>query len=191
MKNKRTVTLADYKQLQKEVHKANLRIDRIKAKYGDQAWATTNLYSKLDNKMINAISPYSGNIRLRKSMNQAQLNAIRRATKEFLTSKTSTLTGIKQVRKTVQQSLKASLSDDDIQLTDKEVQALYRLVEDKDLKTTVDYVGASTLWRLIIDAKNKKMSERDWNKILRDYNINGNDLDLKNDLSRIFNEYIK
>lgn len=191
MKNKKTVTLADYKQLQKEVSKANQRIARIQSKYGDSAWATNNLYAKLDNKLINAINPYSGSIKLRKNMNQAQLNAVRRATKEFLSSKTSTLRGISQVKKDVRDSLRASLSDDNIQLTDKEVQALYRLVEDKDLQTTVDYVGASTLWRLIIDAKQKNMNERDWNKVLRDYNISGNDLDLKKDLSRIFNDYVK
>ena len=31
---------------------------------------------------------------------------------------------------------------------------------------------------------------KNWFNLLKDYNINGNDLDIKNDLSRIFNDYI-
>ena len=70
------------------------------------------------------------------------------------------------------------------------MQSLFRIVEDDDIKTTVDFIGASTLWRLMINAKEKNMNENDWFNLLKDYNINGNDLDIKNDLSRIFNDYI-
>lgn len=188
---KKLVSYGDYKELVKRVRIANQRIRRIQERYGDNAWAVRNLTDKLDNKLINAISPYSGEIRIRKNMNQAQLNAIRKATNDFLDkSKTSTLVGIRRAKENVLQGLRVSLSDDNIQLSDKEMQSLFRIVEDDDIKTTVDFIGASTLWRLMINAKEKNMNENDWFNLLKDYNINGNDLDIKNDLSRIFNDYI-
>lgn len=188
---KKIISYGDYKELVKRVKIANQRIRRIQERYGDNAWAVRNLTDKLDNKLINAISPYSGEIRIRKNMNQAQLNAIRKATNDFLDkSKTSTLVGIRRAKENVLQGLRASLSDDTIQLSDQEMQSLFRIVEDDDIKTTVDFIGASTLWRLMINAKEKNMNENDWFNLLKDYNINGNDLDIKNDLSRIFNEYI-
>lgn len=188
---KKLISYGDYKELVKRVRIANQRIRRIQERYGDNAWAVRNLTDKLDNKLINAISPYSGEIRIRKNMNQAQLNAIRKATNDFLDkSKTSTLVGIRRAKENVLQGLRASLSDDNIQLSDQEMQSLFRIVEDDDIKTTVDFIGASTLWRLMINAKEKNMNENDWFNLLKDYNINGNDLDIKNDLSRIFNDYI-
>ena len=187
---KKYITYGEYKDIVKDVRIANQRIRRIQSRYGDNAWAVRNLTDKLDNKLIKAINPYSGEIRIRKNMNQAQLNAVRRATKEFLDAKTSTLVGIRHAKENVLSGLRASLSDDEITLSDKEMQALFRIVEDEDIKTTVEFVGASTLWRLMIDAKEKNMNENDWFNLLKDYNINGNDLDIKDDLSRIFNNYV-
>lgn len=187
---KKYITYGEYKDIVSDVRKANQRIRRIQSRYGDNAWAVRNLTDKLDNKLIKAINPYSGEIRIRKNMNQAQLNAVRRATREFLDAKTSTLVGIRHAKENVLSGLRASLSDDEITLDDKEMQALFRIVEDEDIKTTVEFVGASTLWRLMIDAKEKNMNENDWFNLLKDYNINGNDLDIKDDLSRIFNNYV-
>lgn len=188
---KRYVSLAQYNKIRKDVSIANQRIRRIQAKYGDSAWAVANLYDKLDTNVIKAINPYSGEIRMNKKMSDAQLNAIRSATDEFLKSKTSKLSGIKQAKANMISSLRSSLSTEDVELTDKEAQALYRLVEDKDLRTTTEYIGASKLWDLMIDAKAKRATEDEWYKMLIDYNAFGKDLDMKNDLKRIYDLYIK
>lgn len=188
---RRYVSLEQYNNIRKEVDKANKRIRRIQAKYGDKAWAVANLTEKLDRQpLINAINPYSGEIKLNKSMSDATLNAVRSATNEFLKSKTSTLRGIKEAKENMISSLKSSLSTDDIQLTDREAQALYRIVEDKNLRDTAEYIGASQLWDLMIEAKVKRASEDEWYKMLIDYNAFGKDLDMKNDLQRIYDEYI-
>lgn len=188
---KRYVSLAQYNKIKKDVSIANQRIRRIQAKYGDNAWAVANLTDKLDNKVIQAISPYSGEIRINKKMSDAQLNAVRSATDEFLKSKTSKLSGIKQAKANMISSLRSSLSTEDVELTDKEAQALYRLVEDKNLRTTTEYIGASKLWALLIDAKAKRATEDEWYKMLIDYNAFGKDLDMKDDLKRIYDLYIK
>lgn len=206
------VSLTDYKAIVKDVRKANQRIARIQKRYGENAWALNNLYDKLDNKMINAISPYSGEISIKKNMSNAQLNAVRRATKEFLSSKTSTIRGIENVKKEVKEGLKRVFNDDRLNVSDSEINALYRIVEDKDLRTTAELIGASTLWRLVIDARNKNMNKKEWNELLKSYNVDdlinknwddvmedyiekGNDLDIKFDvksaLDKIYKDVVK
>ena len=190
---RRYVSLSQYKNIVKDVRKANQRIRRIQSKYGDNAWAVSNLTAKLNTNVIKAINPYSGEIRINKRMSDAQLNAIRSATNEFLQSKTSKLTGIKQAKANMIDSLKSSLSieDENFYLTDKEAQALYKVVEDRNLRDTAEYIGASKLWDLMIDAKRKNATEDQWYEMLLNYNAFGKDLDAKNDLKRIFDLYIK
>lgn len=188
--SKSIITLADYKDIQKEVRKANQKIRRIQAKYGDDAWAVHNVTEKLSSNLINAINPYSGEIRIRKTMNQSQLNAVRRATNEFLRSKTSSITGIKEAKKNMQDSLKSTLSDENFELTDREAQALYRAVEDRDLRSTAEYIGASTLWSELIDAQKKNKSKDQFYESLLQHNIVLNDLDMVDDLERIYNIYM-
>lgn len=187
----RYVSLAQYNKIRNDVTKANQRIRRIQERYGDNAWAVANLTAKLDTKVIHAINPYSGEIKLNKRMSDAELNAIRSATDEFLKSKTSKLTGIKQAKENMITSLKSSLSTDDIELTDREAQALYRIVEDRNLRNTAEFIGASKLWDLMIDAKAKRATEDQWYEMLLNYDAFGNDLDMKNDLKRIYDDYIK
>lgn len=206
------VSLTDYKAIVKDVRKANQRIARIQKRYGDNAWAVNNLYGKLDTKMIHAISPYSGEISIKKNMSNAQLNAVRRATKEFLASETSTIRGIENVKKKVKEGLQRVFNDDKLDVSDQEINSLYRIVEDKDLRTTAELTGASTLWRLVIDARNKNMNKKEWNDQLKKYNVDelidknwdevmedyldkGNDLDIKFDvksaLDKIYKEVVK
>ena len=191
MDKRRYVTVEQYREIRKKVNIANERIRKIQTKYGDKAWAISDLTAKLYRPpLINAINEYSGEIKLNKRMTDATLNAVRSATEEFLKAKTSTLTGIRQAKENMISALKSSLSTDKVELTDKEAQALYRLVEDRNLRTTTEYIGASTLWGLIIDAKSKRATEDQWYQMLLDYNAFGKDLDMKNDLQRIYDEYI-
>lgn len=187
----KTFNLGDYRALQKEIHKANQRITRIESRYGEGAWAIRELYGKLDAPVAKAITPF-GQIRITKDMSQAQLNLVRRSVKDFLKSKTSTLTGIRQTRNNIMSGLKQSLSaTEDIKLTDKEIEALFKLVEDKDTRGTVEKIGASTMWKLLIDAREKKANKTDFLVKVKQYYNYSNDQDVKSDLSDFYKKYIK
>lgn len=187
----KTINLGDYRELQKEIHKANQRITRIESRYGEGAWAIRELYGKLDTSVAKAITPF-GQIRVTKDMSQAQLNLVRRSTREFLKSKTSTLTGIRQTRNNIMDGLKRSLSStEDVELSDREIQALFRLVEDKDTRSTVEKIGASTMWKLLIDAREKKDNKTDFLVKVKQYYNYSNDQDVKSDLSDFYKKYVK
>lgn len=187
----KTFNLKDYRALQKEIHKANQRITRIEQRYGEGSWAIHDLYGKLDSPVGRAITPF-GQIRITKDMSQAQLNLVRRSVKEFLKSKTSTLTGIRQTKNNIMNGLKQSLSaSEDITISDREMEALFKLVEDKDTRGTVEKIGASTMWKLLIDAREKKSNKLDFLAKVKQYYNYSNDLDVKRDLADFYKKYIK
>ena len=186
----KTFNLQDYRSLQKEIHKANQRITRIESRYGEGSWAIHDLYGKL-NMARKAITPF-GQIRITRDMSQAQLNLVRRSVKEYLKSKTSTLTGIRETKNNIMDGLQRSLSStQDVNISDKEIEALFKLVEDKDTRGTVEKIGASTLWKLMIDSKEKKDNKLDFLARVKEYYNYTNDLDVKDDLKNFYNTYIK
>lgn len=181
----------NYEQLKKQVIKTNKAITRIEKQYGEASWGINNLYNKLNNEVFKGVTK-SGKIRLNKSMSDIQLKAIEKATSKFLENKkTSTLTGIKGVVKDVKSSLKATYGDMGNKLTNKEVNMLYDLVEDKDKRSITEQIGASEIWATIIQAKEQKL---DYNKfedlINRRSSADLNDLDAKAFLEDIYNKYI-
>lgn len=181
----------NYEKLKKQVIKTNKAITRIEKQYGESSWGINNLYNKLNNDVFQGVTK-SGKIRLNKSMSDIQLKAIEKATGKFLENKkTSTLTGIKGVVKDVKSSLKATYGDMGNKLTNKEVNMLYDLVEDKDKRTITEQIGASDLWATIIQAKEQKL---DYNKfeelISKRSSADINDLDTKAFLEDIYNRYI-
>lgn len=145
----------NYDSLKKKVLRANKAIERIEKKYGEDSWGVNRLYNKLDNETFKGITK-SGRIRLNKNMSDVQLKAIEKATNNFLEhKKTSTLKGIKGVIKEVKSSLKGTLESMERPLTDREINKLYDLVDDKDKRVTTEQIGASTIWTTLTEAKEK------------------------------------
>lgn len=184
-------TNKDYNNLIKDVRKANQRIQRIQRKYGESSWAVNQLYEKIDNKNINAISVLSGNIRINKNMSDIQLKAIQKATTKFLESQTSTLRGVNKAVKNMKDSIKARYSDIDNQLSDKDAEKLYSFLENKDLRGTVESIGASDIWPKTIQAKEMNLSKDEFIELFKEDNLDINDLDVRKDLETIYNKYMQ
>lgn len=176
----------EYNELKKQVNKANRYIANIQRKYGENSWAINKLYDKIDNNLINGVNLLTGGIRLNKSMSKGALNTIRNATKDFLASKTSTIGGIEQVRNSVIKSLRKHYNDENINITRKDAEKLYSIVEDKDLRDTVEKIGASELWGLGINAKQKNMSEKQFLDSVKKHIDFENDVGIKEDLLKIY-----
>ena len=79
-----------YNELRKLVKKANQRLVRLERFTGRQnSWASKILRNKLDTVKLNAWT-VKNRIRINKNMSIKQLKAIKRATENFINSKTST-----------------------------------------------------------------------------------------------------
>ena len=180
-----------YNNLVKDVRKANQRIQKIQARYGENSWAITDLYNKLDNKQINAISTLSGSIKINKAMSDIQLKAIEKAVKNFLSpeTKTSTLRGIKKVIKTTKISLQQTLSDRNNIISESDIEKLYKLVEDKTYRDMTEKMNASTVWARLVQAKEQNKTENQFINLFKN-SSDIKDSSVREYLSEIYNKYM-
>lgn len=183
-------SLGDYEKLLKDVRKANQRIQKIQGRYGESSWAVNQLYEKIDNNNINGISTLTGNIRISRNMSDIQLKAIQKATNIFLNSQTSTLRGVKKAINNMQDALKKNYSDVNKPLSDKDAEKLYNILENRDVRNTVEQIGASETWTRVLRAKEQDLNKDKFIDLFKNSKVDINDLDVKADLERIYQIYM-
>ena len=204
-----------YKQVQKQVIETNKRLEKLsrgydvnkavrnpktgryeraskevkRVSYERGTWASKKLINRLETSTLDAWS--GGKVKISKDMTITQLRAVQKATNQFMTSKTSTLKGIQSVKESTKASLKATLSDEDMEeITEDEVETMYSMLSDDDFKFLSDKVGASTAWSLIEDAKESNDTEKGWINRLNRYAFEINDVDMRAKALAIYNKYI-
>lgn len=183
--------LEDYNKLVKDVKIANQRIQKLQDRYGENSWAINQLYSKINTNKLNAISGKTGGIKVNKSMSDIELKAIQKATSEFLENKkTSTLRGVRSTIKNTKESLKATFGDEAHQISDKDVNFLYDLVEDKNKRDITENIGASEVWAKLIQAKEQNLKLSEFKELFSE-DIDINDSDVKSYLREIYYKYKK
>ena len=182
----------EYEKLKKDVVRANNAISRIEKRYGEDSWGVSRLYNKLDNEMFKGITK-SGRIKLNKNMSDIQLKAIQKATHNFLSGKTSTIKGIEGVKKEVNDSIRATYSDIGNNLTNKEVNTLYDLVDDKDKRAIIskDEIPPSDIWTTLVQAKEQGLSKNQFIDLLEKRSqLDIRDEDVLRFLEDMFNKYM-
>lgn len=143
-------------------------------------------------KKLSIVDQYNENtnrITLRGNESYQELIELDRTTKKFLQSKTSTITGIKEVEKTIKQNIKNKM--DEFDLSKDEVETLYNFFEDEDFNYIRKYIDPSDLWVFIENAKQENMYVEDWLKNIEDYigsDVFGRDDDLRDRLINIYNK---
>lgn len=204
-----------YKQVQKQVIETNRRLEKLsrgydvnkavrnlktgrferaskevkRVSYERGTWASKKLINRLETSTLDAWS--GGKVKISKDMTITQLRAVQKATSQFMASKTSTLKGIQSVKESTKASLKATLSDEDLEeITEDEVETMYNMLSDTDFRFLSDKVGASTAWSLIEDAKESNDTEKGWINRLKRYAFEINDVDMKAKALAIYNKYI-
>lgn len=183
--------LEDYNKLTKEVKVANQRIQKLQDRYGENSWAINQLYNKINTDKLNAISSKTGGIKISKNMSDIELKAIQKATEEFLENKkTSTLRGVKSTIRNTKESLKATFGDQAHNMTDKEINYLYNLVEDKNMRDITEQIGASEVWARLIQAKEQNLKSSEFKDLFKE-DIDINDKDVKEYLREIYYKYKK
>lgn len=213
--NKSTSKSDLFRQVQKQVRETNKRLEKLsrgydvnkavrnpktgkfervskevkRVSYYAGTWASKKLINRLETSTLDAWS--KGKVKIRENMTVTQLRAVQKATSQFMTSNTSTLKGIKSVKESTKESLKSTLSNEDLEeISDSEVETMYNMLSDNDFKFLSDKVGASTAWSLIEDAKEKNDTENGWINRLNRYAFEINDVDTRNKALAIYNKYI-
>ena len=179
-----------YKELKKLSKRANQRLVRLEREFGKDTWASKKLRNRLETEVLNAWTK-DGRVRLNKSMSMTQMRAVIKATEQFLTSKTSTVGGVKKVKKTTISGLAKSLGTDGESLTNEEAEALYDMLSDDYVTDLLKYIPASEFWSLIQDAKEQNDTQEQFINRIKDYIEFGNDKDMIIKLTSIYIKYVK
>ena len=172
------------------VDKANRRLKGLKNAGYSGTYASKKLANRLDTKVLKAITK-TGKIKLNKNLTNTQLKGIQKATKQFLDSKTSKVSGIKEVKRSTLESLKATLSKD-VSLSELEIEDAYEMLSDKDFDyfNQEDRIGASTMWALIEDAIEYEKTEEGFISSLQSIMDFSNDVDARNKAKRLYEKYV-
>lgn len=183
----RAKLIADTRKL---VSDANRRLKGLNQAGYKGTWASKKLADRLDTKVLNAWTK-QGKIKVNKILTNTQLKAIQKATQQFMTSQTSKVSGIKKVKESTLDSLRATLSKD-IELDEMDVESAYEMLSNKDFDyfNNADRVGASTMWALIEDAKEYDQSEDTFISRLLNMYDSSNDLDAIERAKRLYDRYI-
>lgn len=174
----------------KLISDANRRLKGLNQAGYKGTWASKKLAERLNTKVLNAWSK-QGKIKINKTLTNTQLKAIQKATQQFLSSQTSKASGIKKVKESTLDSLRATLSKD-IELDEMDVETAYEMLSNKDFDyfNNADRVGASTMWALIEDAKEYNQSEDTFISRLLNMYDSSNDLDAIERAKRLYDRYI-
>ena len=178
-----------YTELKKLAKRANQRLVRLEREFGTNTWASKKLQNRLVADPLQAWTS-KNRVRVNKSMNITQMRATLKAVNQFLNSKTSTKRGIKQIKKTTIKNIAISLGTDDEELTNEQAEVLYDMLSDDYVTDILRYIPASEFWSLIEEAKEMKDSEQSFINRIKTYIEFGNDVDMVDKLSVIYNNYI-
>lgn len=181
--------MALYNSIKNDVKKANQRLVRLERTYGQDSWASKRLASRLDTEKVQAFTN-QGRIRLNQSMSINQMLAIKKATEQFLSSKTSTLSGIKKIIPEQKKGIEKLLADGK-EVDEKDIETVYEMLSDEDFNNLKDKIRYDALVDLMINAKELKQTQAQFRQQVEQYIIEGNDMDFVARLERLYDKFIK
>lgn len=168
-----------YKELVREAKSANVKLQRLRGHYGDQyGWAGKRLIEKLSIDVINTVSD-KGYIKFNKNLSTVQMKATIKALKEFKSSKTSTVEGVKENIEKIKSGIGSSLDVDN-----KKAQAIYDFFATDKYKMN-DEVKYEAL-KIAIEVCKKNGTVEDYLDLVKNYIDFGNDEDLKEELISVY-----
>lgn len=183
-------------EVRKQVEKANERLRNLKRGGEYNSWASKKLFSRLDTKSLDALEKTRKGkivqrIRVPRDVTNTQLRAIQKATRQFLTSKTSTSKGIRVTKNNTIKAIQKTLSlEQGKKVTEEDAEYYFDMLSNKDFDWFNDKIGASSMWSLIDDAVENEDSASDWISRLEKHAMTMNDLDAKERAMRLYEKYI-
>lgn len=168
-----TINKRRYKQFEREVklqvREANRRLNTLERQHATGTWASGKLKTRVGSNKVKGLMYKGKRIKLKPKMTKTDLTQIQKATKQFLTSKTSTKKGINEAKRETIKSLQDTLNLNrrkGKKISDKDAETMYNMLVDQDFSRfntkrkghEDEFIGASALWSEIdsaIDRYNK------------------------------------
>lgn len=184
-----------YRKTQSQIDRVNKRMMALDKGGYAGTWASKKYFNRILGEKVSSnieIVKKRGKpvgVKLKPKITNTQLIAVNKASQQFLVSKTSTIKGIKSVRGETLKSLKVSLSDEDNELSDEDVEFLYDMLELEEMQDLVESFGASDIWAVSQDAIEKKDSKEKFIERFEKQIADLNDEDMKRKAEKLY-EYL-
>ena len=183
---------SEYRALIRMVGQANRRLKEVKGQLGSYGWAGEKLKGRLNRAVLKNVSLTSKGVRVKPSMKKSEREAVMQALSNFLTSRTSTVKGIKSVMRKQQEGIRRALmTDNNKSITMEESRVLYSFFGDRDFSYVTSYIDESELFALMEDAKEHKDSKQQFVNRILNYITFGQDEDMKRALGNIYDKYVR
>lgn len=172
-RNITTINKRKYNELvrdvKRQVNETNRRLNTLERQHATGTWASGKLRTRVRSNKVKGLMYKGKRIRLKPKMTKTDLTQIQKATKQFLTSKTSTKQGINEAKRETIKSLQDTLNLNrrkGKKISDKDAETMYNMLVDQDFARfntkrkghEDEFIGASALWSEIdsaIDRYNK------------------------------------
>ena len=178
------------REINKIKRQANKQIKDIEKAVGANTWAVRKLRDKLDTETVKAFSQHH-NVLANKSMSITQLRAVNKALQQFMLSRTSTVSGIEEVRQEVISSISRTISEDrGRNISYDEAETLYNMFTDTDTDELIKDMGASAFWDIIESSKEASDNEDQFADRVARYAQREIDVDIRRKLSNIYYKYV-
>ena len=155
--------------VKRQVNETNRRLNTLERQHATGTWASGKLKTRVGSNKVKGLMYKGKRIRLKSKMTKTNLIQVQKATKQFLTSKTSTKQGINEAKRETIKSLQDTLNLNrrkGKKISDKDAETMYNMLVDQDFSRfntkrkghEDEFIGASALWSEIdsaIDRYNK------------------------------------
>lgn len=197
IKEERQEQIYQMVKLRSQVRRINRALAALrKAGYYDESIAVENLVNQLTSKAVGLETTSSGNISLTKlkigKVSITKQTAIQKSLEQFIKNKTSTIKGMEVLYEERKYELKRMFENDDFvdNLSNKDIRTIYSVFQSNEYKALQSRMGSPEFFVLYTQAIDQK-KDKDW--FLREmskYMESGQDEDLKESLSDIYDNYI-
>lgn len=180
-----------YRQVQKNVKRANARLDSLSRHTNIGTWATKNLKNRLIAQTMKAWDINKGRVKISSRMTVTQLKNLDKSIQLFLKSKTSTFSGIKSISESIKQSLIEEFSDIDSEITQEDITDIYDVMSEKefsDIAKRIDRSNSSLILALMIETKIVGLGPQSFIDMLDSVIDVTNDLDLQDKALRLYDK---
>lgn len=168
--------------------KKYIRTTQVKniVKFDYDTWASKKLYDRLmiDKGLIPKLSGKDNN---------TKVLLTNKAVKNFLSSKTSSIKGIRGVIENTKESIRNVVTDfEDDDISDQDIEKLYSFLNDHDFNKATQYLDPSELWVTLNETKEAGGTEDDFLRRIENYIYSDSlykDEDLVESLTNIYNKY--
>lgn len=195
MKEERQEQIYEMVKLRSKVRKVNRALAALR-KEGlyDESVAVENIFNYLESKPVDVDKTKVGNISLRslKGKSMTQMTGIKKAIEQFIKNKTSSVKGMNELYEERRSELERMFDDKDFvdQLSYKDIKKIYSVFKSNEYKRNDRRFDSKSFFTLYTQAMDEKMSKDKFIKEMDYYIESGEDVDLKEDIIKIYDKYI-